>query len=395
MVLIFSLGVASANIEFVNNLISIVSPEVASMFQSINMVSEDQGIKMEVVAAMNDDEMAVIYVTMQDLKGNRIDETLDIYNYSLSGASMFNNQIVDYDEGTKTATLKIQANGGKRMNGRRATFRIDSFLTDKKIFDRVNTGINLSNVPKISGLNTILLDMDRSISGGGGDLFEELNRQGSAKILKIDETDISLPNIDFARISNIGFIDDRLHIQVKWIGEGKDDHGYFYLADDLGRSVSVSSSISFGVDESGNTQYGWNYNEYIFELGDVDLQNLKLMGYFVTNGNYIEGNWKTTFKMESVKEEKTKECNLKFDTWTAHRISISPLGVTLVGKADRGEIGAIDITVNMMEGNSQSLESSKRLTEDQEMIIKFSAPNLLDISEIKSITIEGKEIYFD
>jgi hypothetical protein len=61
---------------------------------------------MNVVAAMNDDEMAVIYVTMQDLTGNRIDESLDIYDYSLSSAHIFNSQLVHYDKATKTATLR-------------------------------------------------------------------------------------------------------------------------------------------------------------------------------------------------------------------------------------------------------------------------------------------------
>lgn len=41
---------------------------------------------MEVVAAMSDQEMTVIYVTMQDLIDNRIDETIDLYDsYSLAG----------------------------------------------------------------------------------------------------------------------------------------------------------------------------------------------------------------------------------------------------------------------------------------------------------------------
>lgn len=105
---------------------------IALLLQPIGVISEDNGIKMEVVAAMNDDEMVVVYSTMQDLIDDRIDETLDIYDHFFSGARKFNIQVVDYDESTKTATLRMQANGGKKLSGKKVRFRIDSFLSDKK-----------------------------------------------------------------------------------------------------------------------------------------------------------------------------------------------------------------------------------------------------------------------
>ena len=85
--LIFSVGVSAAYIPSFNSLLSIVSPEIALKLQPIGNSNEDDGIKMEVVAAMSDEEMAIIYITMQDLTGNRIDETLDLNDdYSLTGA---------------------------------------------------------------------------------------------------------------------------------------------------------------------------------------------------------------------------------------------------------------------------------------------------------------------
>ena len=65
------------------NLLSIVSPDFALLLQPIEIACEDNGIKMEVVGAMNDDEMKVIYITMKDLVGDRIDE-FHIYDYRLT-----------------------------------------------------------------------------------------------------------------------------------------------------------------------------------------------------------------------------------------------------------------------------------------------------------------------
>jgi hypothetical protein len=121
------------------------------MLQPIEIISESDGIKMEVVAAMNDIEMAVIYVTLQDITGGRIDETLDLYDYSISGAQMFNSQIVDYDEITNTATLRIQRNGGKNLNNRKVNFHIRSFLSDKQTYKfAVNASLSeiTSNPPQ-------------------------------------------------------------------------------------------------------------------------------------------------------------------------------------------------------------------------------------------------------
>ena len=85
--LMLSVGAMAATIPSFNNLLSMLVLIIALLLQPIEIACEDNGIKMEVVGAMNDDEMAVIYITMKDLVGDRIDETLDIYDYRLTGTS--------------------------------------------------------------------------------------------------------------------------------------------------------------------------------------------------------------------------------------------------------------------------------------------------------------------
>lgn len=387
--LMLSVGVMAATIPSFRNLLSIVTPDIALMLQPVEISSEDNGIKMEVVAAMNDDEMAVIYVTMQDLLGNRIDETLDIYQYSLTGARTFNCQIVNYDEKTKTATLRMEANGGEKLNGKKVSFRIDSFLSDKLIFDGVETGVNLSKIATINDLQTIPLDMN-NIPGAGGDLLEEFNSQGTVKILKTDQMKLTLPKVDFVHISNIGYIDDRLHIQTKWMGDGVDDHGYFYFVDASGNRIDIyPSSITFGVDESGNTNYGHDYQEYIFDLDNINLNELKLMGHFVSNGNYTKGDWETTFKIQSVGEEKKTDYNIKFDTWVTNSISVSPMGITLVGSGETKNSEEISISANMTDGSVQTFDPVRSYSENGKVKLKYVSPLPLDVSNVKSVNVNG------
>lgn len=387
---LFSAGVGAARIPSLNNLVATVSPEIALMLQPIEISSESDGIKMEVVAAMNDDEMAVIYVTLQDLTGNRIDENLDLYDYSLSGGHMFNSQIVDYDKNTNTATMRIQGNGGESLDNKKVKFRITSFLSDKQTFEvAVNTDLSeiLSNPPQ-----TVPLDMD-NIPGGGGDVYEKLKELGTIQVLKPNETEINLTEIEFMHVSNIGIIDNRLHIQTRWNKDNIDDHGYFYFVDDLGNKI-VASSISFGTDEAGHTDYGNEYTEYIFDKDNVDFEKQELLGHFVSNGNYTTGNWNATFKMQSVQDEINRELNKNFGTWSLKSVSISPLGVTLYGNGKFNDSIEMDVRVKMNDGSVQTLDSMTSFSGGEEVKVKFMPSLPLDVSKIKSINIDGKEIEF-
>ena len=119
---LYSIRAMAATIQF-KNLLPIAGSDLMLLLQPIEVACEDNGIKMEVIGAMNDDEMAVIYITMKDLEGDRIDKTLDIYNYRLTGTHISNCQIVHFDEATKTATLRMQANGEEKLNGKRCIFK--------------------------------------------------------------------------------------------------------------------------------------------------------------------------------------------------------------------------------------------------------------------------------
>jgi hypothetical protein len=387
IIIVVSTGVGAARIPSFNNLVATVNPEIALKLQPIESISEDDGIKMEVVAAKNDDEMAVIYVTLQDLTGNRIDETIDLYDYSLSGAHMFNSQIVDYDEKTNTATLRIQANGGENLNKQKVNFRITSFLSYKQTFEvAVNANLKelTSNLPK-----TVPLDMN-NIPGGGGESFPELKSQGILQVLKPNENTITLPEIKFMHISNIGFIDDRLHIQTKWNKDNVGNHGYFYFINDFGDKIHPSS-VNFGTDKSGYTKYGNEYTEYVFDKDLVDVEEQELFGYFVSNGKYTTGNWNTTFKMQSVQDEINHDFNKSFGTWSAKSVSISSLGVTLNGNGKFNDSN-IKVSAKMTDGSVYRLDPITNFSDNEEITIKFVSPLPLELSKVKTISVNDTEI---
>ncbi|NGY91968.1 DUF4179 domain-containing protein [Bacillus megaterium] len=388
--LIGSAGVSAAAFPSFNHLLSLVSPDIALFLQPIETTSEDKGIKMKVIGAMNDDEMAVIYVTMQDLTGNRIDKTLDLYDYTLTEGHMFNSQIVDYDKDTNTATLRVQANGGTNLNHKKINFQISSFLSNKHNHDGIHVDTHLADL-KNKEVATVSINSD-STSGGGGEMFNKLEKGEKIEILKPNETIISLPKIKFMHVSNIGFIDGQLHVQTKWSNEDIDSHGDFYLVNPSGKKINASSNISYGVDESGETVYGNNYVEYIFDVNNEDLSKLKLMGDLISNGNFTKGNWSTTFKLHSVEKEKSLSFNENLGSWKATKMTLSSLGVTLYGKGKFKDTDNIKVSVKMKNGSSQSLDSLQNFSDNKSVKAKFLSSSPLDLSKIDTINVNGTVI---
>ncbi|MBU9713215.1 DUF4179 domain-containing protein [Evansella tamaricis] len=388
-VILFSAGVGAAHIPSFNNLVSNVNPELALMLQPIEKSSESNGIRAEVVGGISDNEMAVIYITLQDLTGSRIHETLDIYDYSLTGAQMLSSQIIDFDEVTNTATLRIHAIGGKGLSDSKVNFRIDSFLSHKETFEPSVNG-DISELKSIVP-ETLSLDMN-NILGGGGKLYHQLSKEGNVHVLKPNQNIISLPGIDFMHISNVGIIDNRLHIQANWTENGMDDHGYFYFIDKNGNEVHPSN-IYFGTDDSGATNYGREFTEYIFSIDNIDLENDKLMGYFVSSEKFLTGNWNATFRIPATGEEKTTDFNQEFETWTSDTVSISPLGITIYGIGEFNHSSNVEVNATMTDGSSLAFDSIRSFSDNDRITVKFLPDRILDISKIQSVNINGIDIF--
>ncbi|NER40392.1 hypothetical protein G3M54_02825 [Bacillus megaterium NBRC 15308 = ATCC 14581] len=193
-------------------------------------------------------------------------------------------------------------------------------------------------------------------------MFNKLEKGEKIEILKPNETIISA-KIKFMHVSNIGFIDGQLHVQTKWSNEDIDSHGDFYLVNPSGKKINASSNISYGVDESGETVYGNNYVEYIFDVNNEDLSKLKLMGDLISNGNFTKGNWSTTFKLHSVEKEKSLSFNENLGSWKATKMTLSSLGVTLYGKGKFKDTDNIKVSVKMkMEAANHSIHYKTLVT---------------------------------
>lgn len=269
-----------------------ISPGIAQYFVPIQESCEDNGIKMEVVSVYIHENIAEIYVTLQDLTENRIDETTDLFNsYSInrSFSSIDICERVGFETDTKTATflISIIKDGNRKITEDKITFSVRQFISGKKVYDNIPLTVDLSNIS--NDPNT----MPMSFKYGGGfsgdmSLFED------NPIVLTPSAPFNF-DVDGIEISSIGYIDDMLHIQTVVKNYFKNDnHGYFYFKDKKGNEINYIYTVGFNEYQDGERI---RYSEYVFDIPQSELDQYEIYGYFVTSDSFTEGNWRVTFPL--------------------------------------------------------------------------------------------------
>ena len=83
LLLVFTMSVpalAAADFGPAYNLLYKVSPAIAQKLKPVSMSCEDNGIKFEVISAYVEGSEAKIFISVQDIDGDRIDETTDFFD---------------------------------------------------------------------------------------------------------------------------------------------------------------------------------------------------------------------------------------------------------------------------------------------------------------------------
>ena len=383
-----------------------VGPVVGGQLQPINLVSEDDGIVMEVVAATNDDDTASIYLTLLDATGARIDRSIELYGFQVKCDGVYlpgTSELVAYDDETDTATIMITAKTAgatDTLNGKKLTLYLNSFLSGKQELDDVDTGIDLSLVTDKA--NTTTCDVGgRGISASSSKKLEsELESREKINILKPDELDIPIPGIDFARISNIGIVDGRLHVQVRTDRSlsAMNATGYAALVADSLEAVKGNdyftmesdnyihiprAGISFFVDENGQVnrdadnwafeysddryrnrfEEGRTYPEYSETIYDASLDMLSdcrlVAAWFSAYRNHVACDLRSTFETSAPEEPLSAACDIDLGGVRLRNVTLSPFGISVTGDADEAYLTTIAVSIELADGSTVLLSEAR------------------------------------
>ncbi len=274
------------------NLLKEVFPEFAAEMFPVFVSCEDEEIRMEVEAVLVEEDMAKVYISMQDLTGNRIDGTIDLfdsYRIESTVGQIGTCELVGFSADDKKATflITLQNMDGETWKDSVMKFSMLKFLYGKGVYEKQLTAIAIKEIPVVKELQ-----YDVNIRGRGGFGLENLDI--NIGYLLQNPAQIFSP-VEGVTVTAYGFVDEKLRVQVCYddILE-TDNHGHIYLKDENGETILPYANVAFwGEDKSKS------YEEYFFDISSAeDLSKYTIWGHFVTCGNMEEGDWRVSFPIE-------------------------------------------------------------------------------------------------
>lgn len=277
----------AAGVPQAYSLLYAVSPQMAQLFKPVQRSSLDQGIEVTVVEAYVHDETVEAIVSVRDTTQNRLDDSLDLYDsYDLHTGfdSTGTCQQIGYDETTKTAYFQLSMssmNPNDRILGSKITFSLTTLLCGKEEALAKPISIDWATIPE-------------TVQTESADPYE-----GTVLVPGDDQLE---PESGFY-LSGIGYVDDKLHIQLftPWRSV-YDDHAFLYLSDAQGNRVYADMLYRSGYtvgDEEAVLRA--DYIDYAFDVAQNELELYSLFGDFYSAKTRIDGNWSITFPIENVR----------------------------------------------------------------------------------------------
>lgn len=291
-----SVPALAATVDPVYLMLYQVSPSLAQMLKPVQLSCEYNGIKMEVISAAVYENEAAIYISLQDTTDqNRIDETTDIfdsYHINRNFDSSASCSSVSFDEATGIATFLVNISqwNGQEIGGDKITFYFTEFLSNKSIFDGELTELDFSSITEAKETQK-----PKSFRGGGGKKDFDYKSRYELNYLVPVEGGILSP-VDGVTISNIGFVDEKLHVQLYFENIlTYDNHGYISMYDKNGNQAE-SYKFSFWDDKKIGS-----YEEIIYDISPEEIKNYRAFGNFVTCKNLTKGYWQVTFPLKNIR----------------------------------------------------------------------------------------------
>lgn len=267
-----------------------ISPAAAQALKPVQLSCEDNGIRMEVISAAVQGDRADIYISMQDLTGDRIDGTVDLFdsyriNRSFDGSATC--RLARYDARRKEATFLISMTrrDQRDIGGGKVTFSVGAFLSGRQMFDGPLPQLDLSAAAQSPDTQTGV-----DIRGGSRSDGAHMDVRSVPVLTRQDDL-FSAPGV---QVTAMGYADGKLHIQTHYDNILEtDNHGYVYLKSADGQVIHAGSSLSFwDEDHSGS------YDEAVFDVPAEGLSGYQVYGAFWTGAELTRGNWQVTFSLE-------------------------------------------------------------------------------------------------
>lgn len=285
-------ALAFAGVDQAYEVLYAVSPTIAQTLKPVQMSCENNGIRMEVISAAVQGNRADIYISMQDLTGDRIDETVDLFDsYRINRPfdSSATCRLVSYDAQQKAAAFLISITqwDKKDIRGDKITFSVEEFLSGQQMFEGSLSQLNLTSAAQSP-------DTQSNVDIRGWSEPDGARMDVESIPVLTRQDDLLCSPVPGVQVTAMGYIDGKLHIQTHYDNILEtDNHGYVYLKNAEDEVIYADSSISFW-DEA----HSGSYDEEVFDVSAEELPEYQVCGAFWTGAKLTKGNWQVTFPLE-------------------------------------------------------------------------------------------------
>ena len=270
-----------------------ISPAAAQFFKPVNRSDEDNGIRLTVDSVYLHSDTVEIYVSLQDLTGDRLDETTDLFDsYRINRAfdCSATCSLAGYDAQTRTARflISITSFDGQDIEGDKLTFSLNRLLTGKTETEGAVTGLGLAAAQAEPATQRAAL---RGFGGSSADVLRSKIDGSYTADMLVPTGTLAAPTPGVT-VTAMGYIDGLLHIQVLYDNiRETDNHGLLWLQNGSER-IDCLANASFDHENGRDS-----YENYIFDIPPEDLANCTLYGQFITADTLIYGDWSITFPL--------------------------------------------------------------------------------------------------
>lgn len=384
----------------------------------IDECSIDEGIEARIVSAFmtNEKEMCAIF-TLRDVTGQgRITKGSCIVNCNIKSENINCDAgggygLIEIDEKTDTAIYFSSYYTEKGFDGN-IIFKLND-IEQSMMNYKPDVIENIDLCTALEGHNPkIIKQTEVKQYGGSYDGSMQYEDYNKINLLNIDEMSIPFENVEWAKISNIGFVNGVLHIQVKLLLDRKSRNLLGVGIKNGDTKYKINADIEF-YDESNEefefdpkARIGYAYHEYIYtDITDISqLKDVAITVNYINGGEDIPVSYTFEFakadKLSSITIAKNVKVILRETDVITDEISISPLGLSLLGKS----VGDTwlnhdvvdDVHIVYKDGHKENLISGQGSSslEDDICYIKTSyiyddmSPILMD--GIQKVVINGK-----
>ena len=410
-VMVLSVGTLAAAPELRESLKGL-SEDTIAILQPVNQVSEDQGIRMEVLGAVNDGGVAVAFLSLQDTTGQgRVSDTVRLMDCQISedmGVAFAN--VVSYDETTETAILRLEGMGGDADAGEKITVSARSLLSGEQQVSDESTGYTVSELiasgpaaeyaPPEEGL--IMGSMAGVDDPENAEItleeIDQLKDSGKVPVLEPWAEGLKIDGVDWATVAAAAKIGNQLHIQYNTDSVlGGVNSLSFRLKDSSGQILDLPMlELNIGPrTELSRELYYTETNEYVLFLPEgQDVSDMEVVYSGTTYDSLTQGNWSTTFRLEQVKERLQSRQELDLGGWTVESVTVSPVAVTVRGSGDLWDMGGEmpEVRVWLQDGTQVEASSAGTSIDGEDVTLNSMFNEILDLSQVKTVTLNGEPL---